>query len=109
MSATTLARPLTGRERMSQLCQSFPALRDAPGTAPWDQHAFAKWASGPAPSDAMRQVAAFVLSVWNGGDGGWWTKRPFRVPQFDVVAALALWDYQQQAAFRAWCAAPFWP
>lgn len=57
----------TGRHRMEALCESFPVLTGRPGTTPWDQHTFARWASGPAPTPASRQAAAFVLSVWNWG------------------------------------------
>jgi hypothetical protein len=42
-------------------------------------------------------------------DGGWWNKRPYRVGRFDIVHAMGLWDYQQKAAFMAWCENPFWP
>ena len=80
---------LRSHERMALLCHSFPSLRDAYGVNPWDQHSFARWASGPAPTHGSRQAAAFVLAVWNGGtpdkDGGWWNKRPYRAGRFDVV------------------------
>lgn len=108
MKAAMEQRSLNEREKMSLLCDSFPSLRDAPGACPWDQHAFAKWAS-TGISDGERLAAAFVLSVWNGGDGGWWTERPFRVGTFDAVRAFAVWDYQHQEAFSAWCKHPFWP
>jgi hypothetical protein len=110
--STTIKELLTGRERMELLCTSFPVLRGVPGTIPWDQHKFARWASGPATTSAIDQAAAFVLSVWNGGtpeDGGWWNEPPHVVGRFDVVRALALWDHEQQAAFLAWCNDPFWP
>lgn len=102
---------LTNAELMERLCNSFPALRGVPGTAPWDQRRFAKWASGGI-STAERLAAAFVLSVWNGGtpaDGGWWNQKPYHVGRFDVVNAFGRWDSEQQAAFLAWCADPFWP
>lgn len=102
----------TGRERMEALCESFPVLRGRPGTSPWDQHAFAAWASGPAPTGASRQAAAFVLSVWNWGtpaDGGWWNQEPYSVGVFDPVEAMTRWDVHQQTAFIAWCENPFFP
>lgn len=105
-----------GRDEMSALCASFPTLRGVPGTAPWNQTEFAHWASGPAPSRAMRLAAAFVLSVWNGctpDDGGWWNGSlgddEFHVGRFDVVDAFGVWDANHQAAFVAWCRKPFFP
>lgn len=115
MSATKeKARPANAHPEMTQLCNLFPTLRGVPGTAPWDQHAFARWASGPAPSNAMRQAAAFVISVWNGctpDEGGWWNnaEEGYCAGRFDPVQAFALWDWEHQAAFMQWCNAPFWP
>lgn len=97
--------------RMTELCNRFHSLRGAPGTDPWQQKKFARWASGGITA-AERQAAAFVLTVWNGhhpDDGGWWNEPPFRVGRFDVVVALAHWDYQHRAAFIFWCQHPFWP
>lgn len=109
-SETLTGETLTGRERMTLLCESFPTLRGRPGTNPWYEHDFAKWASGPAPSSAIRQAAAFVLAVWNGGNAGaWWNEKPWGVGVFDPVHAMALWDHQHQAAYIAWCNDPFWP
>lgn len=112
------ARLLTGPERMTLLCESFPVLRHADGVRPWDQHKFAAWATGSrasgwSPSAATRLAAAFVLGVWNGlanpKEGDWWNERPYRVGRFDVVEAFQRWDEDQQAAFIAWCEAPFFP
>lgn len=104
---------LTGPERMTLLCESFPTLADVPGACPWDQERFAKWASGPAPSTAMRQAAAFVLSVWNGGTPAdssvWFNEAPFHVGVFDPVLAFGLWDQRHADAYIAWCRRPFWP
>lgn len=100
------------QERMSLLAESFHGLRGAPGVRPWDQDKFAHWASSGSPTAASRLAAAFVLSVWNGGqpkDGGWWSKRPFRVGRFDPVEAVARWDHLHVEAYLAWCRNPFWP
>jgi len=99
---------------MSRLCESFPTLRGVPGVRLWDQHKFAKWASGPAPSYAMRQAAAFVLAVWNGctpndEEGGWWNGAPYSVGRFDAVEAMKCWDTHHQVAFLDWVHNPFWP
>jgi hypothetical protein len=94
---------------MVLLCESFHSLRGAPGTHPWNQHTFATWASG-GKTDAERQAAAFVLSVWNGNNlAPWWSKKPFRVSVFDATLACAIWDEQNRAAFIAWCNDPFYP
>ena len=105
-----------GRDEMTQLCESFPTLRGVPGTSPWDQTTFAQWASGPAPSRAMRLAAAFVLSVWNGctpEDGGWWNTslgdEEYRAGRFDAVEAFGVWDSAHRSAFIAWCQEPFFP
>lgn len=86
-------------------------LRGKPGVRPWDQHEFARGASGPAYTGASRLVAAFVLSVWNGSQIGdvWWCEKPYSVGKFDVVEAMGRWDGDVQAAFIAWCNNPFWP
>jgi len=102
----------SSQKQMVSLCASFPTLRGVPGTNPWNQEVFAQWASGPAPSHGIRQAAAFVLSVWNGGtpcDGGWWNSGDFSVGVFDPVEALGTWDRQHAHAFMQWCAKPFWP
>lgn len=121
MTTSTLTQfidSVSAQDQMTALCQSFHALRKAPGVSPWDQHKFAKWASGPAPSESTRQAAAFVLSVWNGGtpaDGGWWNDRDpvhgnkLCVGRFDPVEAIARWDHLHTEAFLAWCRAPFYP
>lgn len=108
------------RQKMSDLCSSFPTLRGRPGTEPWDQHTFARWASGPAPSHGGRLAAAFVLSVWNGCsfhwdyqareyEDPWFNEDPFNVGRFDVVVALQTWDASHHEAFLAWCRDPFYP
>jgi hypothetical protein len=111
MSLTAVSK----MSRMSRLCQSFPSLRDQPGTQPWDQHAFARWAGGPARTSGSGAAAAFVLAVWNGGgvhqgvDRLWFDSGKFRVGQFDAIHALSVWDEPHRAAFIAWCRDPFWP
>lgn len=103
---------MDSRERMTLLCWSFPSLRGMPGTAPWDQLAFARWISGGARTSGNGQAAAFVLSVWNGGtpdDGGWWNEGEFHSGRFDPVEACAVWDAPHRDAFIAWCRNPFWP
>jgi hypothetical protein len=108
----TMSVATGNRHQMAEFVATFPSLARAAGVGlTFDPPTFAKWATS-GKSNAERQAAAFVLSVWNGGtpaDGGWWNQRPYRVGRFDAVAAFALWDYQHKAAFLAWCADPFWP
>lgn len=105
---------VSGRVLMTALCKTFPTLRGVPGASPWDEHKFARWASGPAPSGAMRLAAAFVLSVWNGccdveDVEPWWNEGEYRVGRFDVVLAMKMWDGPHTEAFLAWCRKPFYP
>lgn len=107
---------VVGNERMSRLCESFPTLRNKPGARPWNQFEFARAASGPSRTSGSSQAAAFVLSVWNGGTielgpqpRTWFQQRPYRLPVFDAVRAMGVWDDEHQQAFIAWCARPFWP
>ena len=103
---------VVGNERMSRLCESFPSLRNKPGTRPWNQHEFARWAGGPARTSGSMHAAAFVLGVWNGQSVGrseplWYEE--FGVIGFDAVWAMGVWDGAHQRAFIAWCEHPFWP
>ena len=110
MMATPLEE-ITNRQQMELLCHSFPSLRGAAGTAPWDQLAFARWAHGGHMTNGSRMAAAFVLAVWNGQQtsDAWWTKRPYRVPLFDLTYAWSVWDAYHKVAFLQWCHAPFYP
>src|SRR5690554_5243697 len=58
-------RKRSPEERASFLAQAFHVLREADGVAPFNAHALSRWACGPASTNASRQCAAFVLSVYN--------------------------------------------
>lgn len=103
---------IVGNEQMSRLCESMPSLRNKPGTRPWNQQKFARWAGGPARTSGGIQAAAFVLAVWNGAGVGrceplWYEE--FGVPAFDAIGAMGVWDAPHQLAFISWCQRPFWP
>lgn len=98
-------------QQMTDLCRRFPSLRDAPGVDPWDQFAFARWASGPI-SAGERLAAAFVLGVWSGNSptaDGPWNTGEYSVGTFDLHTAWATWDGNHKAAFLFWVVNPFWP
>lgn len=99
-----------GRHSMERLCQSFPSLRGAPGTAPWDQHRFARWASGGI-SDGQQLAAQCILAIWNWGAApdDWFNQSPYSVGVFDAMAAMRIWDHDHRAAYVGWCLKPFWP
>jgi hypothetical protein len=103
-----------GPAAMTRLARSFPSLRDAFGVEPWDALAFIRWSDGPQLTTGMAHAIRFVLQVWNpstdwretaaanGIDGS-------HLGPFNVVSALASWDYAHCDAFLAWCEAPFLP
>lgn len=93
---------LSNRERMSAIAASFPALRNAPGVRPFDQHALAAYANGP-HSHGEILAARFILGVWS-GDGTFPDVTPF-----DLFEAMGVWDSRNRAAFLAWCQSPYWP
>lgn len=86
--------------RASALAREFPILRDAQGIDPFDAEAFAKWAQ-KAGSTAKQQAAAFVLQVFNFG------AKYGRLPPFNAVRAMAVWDPAQRAVFQRWAANPW--
>lgn len=98
-------------QAMIDLCNSFPELRGKPGTAPWNQHVFARWASGAGPTSGSRAAAQFVLTVWNGRtlQGDWCNEEGYQVGVFDAVDAISAWDTAHRRAYIAWCMNPFYP
>jgi hypothetical protein len=96
----------SGPRKMTTLCRLFPSLRGKSGAEPWDAIRFARTFSG-GQSEAEKQAAAFVLSVWNTDAD--WNKGEYSVGTFRFARAYFLWDGEHRAAFRAWCDAPFWP
>jgi hypothetical protein len=102
---------LSGRERMVLLCNSFPCLRGKPGTKPWNEEAFAHWASAPI-SHGEQLAATFILSVWSGDvldEGHHWNSGEFHVGRFDAVEAIRTWSDAERDAFTEWCRSPFYP
>jgi hypothetical protein len=87
---------------MSALVASFPVLHEARGVDPWNATEFARWAAKWPASEASKNCARFVLSVWSPGTR-------WKVGRFDVVAAMSRWDHTNKAAFVAWARDPWWP
>jgi len=87
----------------------FHSLRRSPGLAPWDPFVFARYQRGPARTGGSYHAAAFVLSVWSGGNRDSDGKQWFRGYDFDAVKAMGSWDYEHREAFLRWCQNPWWP
>jgi hypothetical protein len=88
-------------DKIQQLVNAFPTLRNAGGIEPWNPHEFDGWACGGAAGDGAKHAARFVLAVWDNA-GGW------RCGQFDVVEAFSVWDPTHRSAFLAWANDPWW-
>jgi hypothetical protein len=93
------------REAISLLGEAFPSLAriQPPGLRPWDPSLFQRWLRNAAVSPGERDAALFVWSVWSGNEP---VARGLR---FDAMEAIARWDDEHRAVFRAWAAAPWWP
>lgn len=85
---------------MEKLAQSFPSLKRAPGVAPFDPAKLEAWACGPVPSSGAAHAARFVLHVWN-------FRHSWKCGQFDLFAAINVWDEGHAKAFRAWAERPW--
>ena len=101
--------------KLSDLAETFPTLRNREGVRPFNAQQLANTAAGPHFSNAGRQAAAFVLSVYN-SSVDW--HRPYRdklypennrkaLAPFNPGLALAVWDLEHRRAFQAWAADPW--
>ena len=91
------------QERMSRLAESFPSLRNCPGTRPWDPVALDGWAASGRAAGSGLYAAQFVLSVW-------FAKHSMaKAGPFNLSEALRVWDLTHRSAFAAWAADPWWP
>ncbi len=94
------------RKRLLLLARSFPTLAEVPGVAgeraEVDLDALIEWARGPAPCQAARDAAAFLLNVWREGLSQTELGRPF-----SVTLAVANWDDAHRKAFSDWAANPW--
>jgi hypothetical protein len=88
-------------KKMTELAQSFPCLRGAPGIDPFDAQELDRWAAAPV-SHGEQVTAQFVLAVWSPGTD-WQSGR------FDVMEALRVWDPSHHAAFLGWAKDAWWP
>lgn len=85
---------MTDKEKISALAQTFPALRGAPGTRPFDEDRLQEWMG--VCSGGERRAAAFILSVWNHFEY-----------KFDV-GEISGWDDGNLRAFAEWAKDPWW-
>lgn len=106
------------RERMSALAESFHVLEGRPGVRPWDAAVFyASLKAGGWTSGASRQAGLFVLTVWNSTHDWqlplytWKGDKQVKAGEerWNSVLAIGGWDDRNRAAYRAWCAAPWFP
>ncbi len=89
------------KQRMSEMADAFPALRNAPGIFPFEPRKLAAWSRKA--SHGENCAARFVLGVWTG-------KGMFPgVKAFNFFEAMGVWDKDNRAAFLAWCKEPYWP
>lgn len=91
------------RPKMTQLCQSIPAVACCHGVSPWNAPAFALAQYGRSTSEKI--AASFVLSVWSGGLHKKWTG----LPEFSMVEAVHRCDKETIDAIRNWARNPFFP
>ena len=89
---------------MMRLAWGFPSLDRADGVHPWTPTDFDAWVCGPEVTDAARHAGAFVLAVWCGR-----ARHHYRVPPFDILDAMAVWDRHHRSWFVEWAARPWWP
>lgn len=84
-------------QKIIDLAQTFPSLRDHQAVLDWDVNALMEWAKVASHGEAL--AVRFILRVWNQFEewdcGG-----------FDVFEALGTWDAEHWAAFRAWANNP---
>lgn len=67
---------MASEHNIIHLARTFPTLRTAPLSDDFDAAAFDRWAAGPEPGESARHAAAFILSVWDAGNG--WPHRRVR-------------------------------
>jgi len=111
--------------RMTKLARSFPTLEDADGVEPWNPEVLIAWACDSGIDEDGTHALRFVLQVWR-PTHDWRTEAASVLLQrghslrnahgissafmpFNIVSALASWDYLHQAAFLAWVGVPFFP
>ncbi|HZU97892.1 MAG TPA: hypothetical protein VFF73_14415 [Planctomycetota bacterium] len=92
---------MTGSTRMfmEQLALSFPTLRQANGTKPFEPALLEAWACGPEATSGGLYAAQFVLGVYN-CFGEW------RCGRFDLFRAVSTWDPEHAKAFAKWADDP---
>lgn len=113
----------TAEQQMTRLARSFPILAEAGGGVdPWDPVALMRWGLSGAMTGGSKHVVRFLLQVWNPYTD--WREMAIEhelcaadairdphhpLAPFNVVEAVASWDFAHTDAFRAWCEAPFHP
>lgn len=93
--------PTETAARMTELAETFPCLRNAPGVSPWEPGELNRWATGPA-SHGERVTAQFLLAVWN-------ATVDWEAGRFDLMDALNVWPPSHREPFLEWASDPWWP
>ena len=88
-------------ERMTELAETFPCLRHAPGVSPWGPAELNRWAAGPA-SHGERVSAQCLLAVWD-------RAVDWEAGRFDLMEALNVWGPSHREPFLRWASDPWWP
>jgi hypothetical protein len=93
--------------KMTALCNTFPSLRNKPGTDPWDPVKLAHYmgTSGAGTSGSLA-AARFVLAVFN-TTAEWKELANDERPGRFTLRDLQSFDGDHMAAFSAWARAPW--
>jgi len=106
---------LLGDVPLEQLVQSFPTLRDAPGSLNWYPEDFLVWLCGPNPGSGALHAGRLVLEVASRTRGTDWAMvakaeglKGYEevVKPFVLHQALGVWDRNHVAALAEWMGAP---
>lgn len=80
-------------ERLADLAETFPTLKNADGLRPFDADRLRRW--GATQGSGAGHAVAFVAHVYNYAN------------PFELARAMGVWDAEHRAAFAAWAADPF--
>ena len=103
------ARDHRDRVGIVLLARAFHVLDNADGLDPWDPEKLYAFASA-SESETTRHAVRFVLAVWNDDCIPYLDEASeSKLGAFNVVEAMARWDFANRAAFVTWAEAPWWP
>ena len=103
-AAATTSIPADVAERLSQLAETFPSLRGAPGVRPFDPGTLADWEAPTSGADVAADFVLWLCPTDYFDDEE--TRNDLRC--FDILDA-AVMSAPDRAALAAWIVAPWWP